>query len=376
MQSARRLLSISHSYAVGVNRRLADALARDGWEVTAVAPCEFPGNFGVVRAAHDPADVASLEAVPVRLASRVHLMVYGRRLRELLQQKWDLVHCWEEPYVLAAAQIARANARRAPLVFATFQNIDKQYPPPFAHLERYAMRRAAGWIAFGHTVEAALTRRRGYDSLPHVVIPPGVDVDSFQPRPELRAQARDALGWKDRVPVIGFAGRFVESKGLRVLMAALERLEGDWRALFVGSGALEEELRAWAAPRRPRVAILSAPPHDEMPRWYNAMDVLAVPSITTDGWREQFGRVLVEAMACGVPVIGSTSGEVPFVVADAGRIVQEGDVRAWSEALARLVADDALRASVAVRGRSRAAEFSWSRVAERHTRFFNELIAS
>src|SRR5512140_2428040 len=112
----RRLLSISHSYAAGVNRRLADALARDGWEVTAVAPREFAGDFGVVRAERRPADVASLEPVPVRFGSRVHLMTYGRRLRELLREKWDLVHCWEEPYVLAAAQVARANGGRAPLV--------------------------------------------------------------------------------------------------------------------------------------------------------------------------------------------------------------------------------------------------------------------
>src|SRR5512135_1358106 len=127
----RRLLSIYYSYVVSVNRRLADALARSGWEVTAVAPREFAGDFGLVRAERGAADVAALEAVPVRFRSRVHVMMYGARLRELLRDKWDLVHCWEEPYVFAAAQVVRANGGRAPVVFATFQNIDKRYPPPF-----------------------------------------------------------------------------------------------------------------------------------------------------------------------------------------------------------------------------------------------------
>jgi glycosyltransferase involved in cell wall biosynthesis len=377
MTARRRLLSISHSYVVGVNRRLADALARAGWEVTAVAPLEFDGDFGRVRAGRGPADdVASLEAVPVRLGRWIHFMTYGSRLRELLREKWDIVHCWEEPYIVAAAQIARANGRRAPLVFATFQNISKYYPPPFSQLERYAIRRAAGWIAFGQTIEQALTARAGYDSVPHAVIPPGVDLESFRPRAELRAEARHALGWDERARVIGFAGRFVEEKGMRVLTSALEAIEGNWRALLVGSGPLEGELRRWAAPRRDRIAILSAPAHDDMPRWYNAMDVLAVPSLTTHGWREQFGRVIVEAMACGVAVVGSTSGEVPFVIADAGRIVEEGDVPAWSETLTRLVLDDPLRASLGAAGRIRAAEFSWDRVAEQHTQFFKRLIAS
>lgn len=372
----RRLLTISHSYVVGANRRLADALARTGWQVTAIAPREFKGDYGLVRAERGPADLASLEAVPVRLGSRIHLMTYGARVRDLLREPWDVVHCWEEPYVLAAAQIARANGRRAPLVFATFQNIAKRYPPPFAAIERYAMRRASGWIAFGHTVEQALKTRPGYDSVPHAVIPPGADLQAFRPRPDLRAQARQALGWDDRVPVIGFAGRFVEGKGLRVLTSALDLLDDEWRALLVGGGPLEAELRRWASPRRARVAILSAPPHDDMPTWYNAMDALAVPSLTTHDWREQFGRVVIEAMACGVPVIGSTSGELPFVIADSGRIVQEGDVRAWSDALGRVMHDETLRGSLAAAGRSRAAEFSWERVADQHARFFNTLIAS
>ena len=73
-------------------------------------------------------------------------MLYGRALTTLLRDPWDLVHCWEEPYVVAAAQVAMTATTNVPLVFASFQNIAKTYPPPFNWIERYTMARASGII--------------------------------------------------------------------------------------------------------------------------------------------------------------------------------------------------------------------------------------
>ena len=82
-----------------------------------------------------------------------------------------------------------------------------------------------------------------------------------------------------------------------------------------------------------RVHILEPKRSEEMPNYLNCMDVLAVPSLTTMDWKEQYGRVVAEAMACGVPVVGSDSGAIPEVVDSAGWIVPEGDVAALAEAL-------------------------------------------
>src|SRR5215204_6019676 len=115
------------------------------------------------------------------MSNRVHVMLYGRKLRELLRGGCDVVQCWEEPYVLAGAQVARWSPRGAAVVYATFQNIEKEYPPPFNWVERYSMNRASAWIAFGHTVERALAGRPGYSTRARRVIPPGVDLEKFRP---------------------------------------------------------------------------------------------------------------------------------------------------------------------------------------------------
>ena len=371
----RRLLTIAHSYAVAVNRRLAHEIARTGdWEVTAVAPLRFRGDFGWHALEPIDGERCAVEGVPVHFSRRVHLMLYGRRLRDLLHDRWDLVHCWEEPYVAAAAQVAAATPPRVPLVFATFQNIDKRYPPPFSWFERRAIDRADGVVAFGRTAFEVL-RRRGLGSAPAAVIPPGVDAEMFRPDAEAGAAVRARLGWDAAEPVVGFLGRFVPEKGLPLLMSVLDTLSTPWRAIFVGGGPLEKDLRAWAARHGGRASIQTGVAHREVPRWLNAMDLLCAPSQTTPRWREQFGRMLIEAFACGVPVVASDSGEIPHVVGDAGVVVPEADASAWRGAIERLITSPAERADLAGRGRERVlAHYDWPVVAAQHAAFFTRLI--
>jgi len=369
-----RLLSISHSYCVGLNRRLPDAIARTGeWEVTAVSPSNFRGDFGRHTLQACPEEACRVEGVQVYGARRVHTMIYGAPLRKLLRQPWDLVHCWEEPYVAAAAQVAAWIPAGVPLVFATFQNIDKRYPPPFAWFERYALGRANGVIAFGATALEVLRRRRR-GAFTAQMIPPGVDVDRFVPDAGARQRVRRALGWSDDVPVVGFLGRFVAEKGVAMLTDALDRVDGPWRALLVGAGPGEPALRSWAARYRDRVAIVTNVQHDDVPAHLNAMDVLCAPSRTTPRWREQFGRMLIEAFACGVPVIASDSGEIPFVVADAGIIVSEADGDGWRREIARAIQDTGLRAQLSARGRRRALDvYDWKVIARQHVDMFDSV---
>jgi glycosyltransferase involved in cell wall biosynthesis len=374
----RKLLTIGHSYVVGVNRRPADALAASGeWDVTVVAPSEFRGDFAWHEAAPLPGEACRLAPVPVHFAGRVHTMLYGRELSRLLRgERWDLVHVWEEPYVAAAAQVAAAAPAELPLVFATFQNISKRYPPPFNWFERYALRRADGIVAFGATAAGVLAER-GYPAERTAIIPPGVDVRRFSPNPHARSATRAALGWTDEAPVVGFLGRLVPEKGIATLMAALDGLTIPWRALIVGAGPLEQLVRDWSARHHGRVVLRTDVQHEGVPEWLNAMDVLCAPSRATPAWREQFGRMIVEAFACGVPVVASTSGEIPHVVGDAGVLVGEDDVEGWRRAVSSLLTDAAHRADLSRRGRERAAgTYDWPLIARAHARFFERVIAA
>ena len=370
----RRLLTIGHSYCVGLNRRLAHELAATGaWDVTVVGPSRFRGDFSWHVLTPEPHERCRVAPVPVRMGGRVHVMTYGRELWRLLQQPWDMVHCWEEPYVASAAQVAAWTPVRVPLVLATFQNLDKHYPPPFNWFERYSFGRADALIAFGRTVlDVAIAR--GFSATRARVIPPGVDTNRFAPDSQARARVRHSLGWHDDVPVVGFLGRFVSEKGITVLTQVLDRLRTPWRALLVGSGPLESALRTWASPYGSRVAIVHAG-HDEVPAWLNAMDLLCAPSQTTRAWREQFGRMIIEAFAVGLPVVASRSGEIPHVVGDAGVLLPEDDRAGWIHALNGLLPDQDRQAELGRRGRARAlALYDWSVVASQHEAFFNEVI--
>ena len=373
----RRLLTVGHSYCVAVNRRLAHEMARaggDDWEVTVAAPEFFHGDLRPIHTENMPGELCRLEKVPAFLTNRIHIFFYGRRLRQILRGGWDLVHCWEEPYIVAGGQIAWWTPRDTPLVFWTGQTIAKNYPPPFSAIERYSLARCAGWMARGESGVAALLPR-GYDRKPHCVMPLGVDLDLFFPHRSAGDRIRTQLSWNAGLPVVGFLGRFVEEKGLRVLTAALDKVEASWRAMFVGGGPLEQYLRSWGARYGDRVRIVTGVPHDRVPGYLNAMDMMCAPSETAANWREVFGRMLVEAFACGVPVIASDSGEIPQVVGDAARTVREGDANELAHALTEFLANEALRRDYAARGIERVrTTYAWPIVARRHLDFFDQLL--
>ena len=348
---------------------------RGRWEVTALAPARLSGDLREVALEPIADEACTTHALQVRLGRSAHLRRYERRLRTLLAGPWDVVHIWEEPYVAACAQVAAAAPPGSRVVPATFQNNVKKYPPPLSLFERRVMGRAAGWIAFGETVHEAHAAKPLYAACPSRVISPGVDVNRFRPDAAVRAAVRTRLGWTDDVPVVGFLGRFVPEKGLNVLMRALEHARRPWRALFVGGGPMVTDLSTFAAVHPGRVTVLTDVGHNAVPEYLGVMDLLCAPSQTTGRWREQFGRMLIEAMAGGVPVIASRSGEIPHVVSDTGLLVDEADVARWTEAIDRLVGDPDLRRDLAARGLARAHEkYAWPVVARAHLAFFEELL--
>ncbi len=374
-----KLLSIGHSYVVALNRRLVDEISRlgqDHWQVSVVAPRFMETDLRPLILEPAPEDLYHLESVSVYLSKQIHTMFYEWRLREILSQGWDIVHCWEEPYIAAGAEVACFTPEHTPLIYRTAQSYNKQYPFPFNWLESYSMKRATGWICSGKTVAEALQTRPGYN-LPMQLIPLGVDLNHFYPNLEARNKTRRLLSWDELgPPVIGYLGRLVPEKGLELLMRVLDRLAIPWRALFVGTGVMEPQLRAWGQKYPGRVQICTEVRHAEVCNYLNAMDVLCAPSQTLPNWREQFGRMLIEAFACGIPVLGSDSGEIPNVLAGVGQVVGEKDEDGWVRGLENLLESPELQQTYIQQGLEQVHQtYAWPVVAKQYMQFFEAQVS-
>ena len=317
--------------------------------------------------------------IPVYLSRIIHGMYYHpTKLAEIINDSaWNLIHAWEEPYILSGGQIAWLKKPSVPLVYRTAQSYNKHYFSPFSQIEKYSMSQASGWICSGRLVAQALQHRSGYQ-LPMKLIPLGVDLKLFFPDRQQGESILTDLNWQDtNIPVIGYLGRLVPEKGIRLLMKVLDRLSTPWRMLFVGSGYLAAEIEVWSSKYPDRVRIVTNAIHTDIPKYLNMMDILVAPSQTYPNWREQFGRMLVEAMACGIPTIGSSSGEIPYVIGDAGMIVDESNIPQWVDAIEHLLNSPLKRQELANLGLERVRNnYSWEIVARSYIDFFEEIMAT
>lgn len=135
--------------------------------------------------------------------------------------------------------------------------------------------------------------------------------------------------------IVGFVGRFVAEKGVGLLLDAMAQLDERFGLVMVGDGpeASAYERRIDELGLRNRVRMMPPQTASALAECYRAMDLLVLPSIPTSTWKEQYGRVLVEARCCGVRVAGSDSGAIPGVVGDPDMLFPVGD----SQALARVI---------------------------------------
>lgn len=358
-----RVLRISHSAVVDAWRERERRLRTRGIDVEVLSARHW--NEGGVDVPLDPRPGEPVQGVGT-FGSHPALFLYDPRpLWAALGEPWDVIEVHEEPFALATAEILAIRAlrrHRAPYSLYSAQNIRKRYPAPFRWFERWSLRHAAG-LSVCNAEAGAICVDKGFPGVPRV-IPLGLDRALFTPD----AVARPARG------VVGYAGRLAAHKGVEVLLDAIAGAP-ELSLRLAGAGPLEGPLRARVAGLGlgDRVTFVGSLDQDALPDFYRSIDVLAVPSLPTAGWLEQFGRVAVEAMACGTPVVASDSGALPEVVAGAGLLVPPGDPDALRAALrAALVPDEAERLRPA--GPARAASCDWDRVADAYEALYASMV--
>ncbi len=341
MSSASRLkiLSIAHPAVSRDAGRLRyyPLGHRNDVDVHLVVPAVWY-QFGRTIVA-DPSDDPGItvHVMPIRLPKAGPMSWYLHfypGLRKLIREiDPDVIHLWEEPWSVVAMQ-ARLLKGRAALVMEVDQNILKRLPPPFEFIRKQVLTNTDHVLSRSPDA-TAVVQARSYTG-PVSYIGYGVDRTNFQPdiapllppvvRPEFR---------------IGYVGRLVVEKGLDDALDAMARAKTPITLALMGEGPHEEALRQRVAELglTDRVSFRGWGKPAEVAGFLRSLDALILLTRTTSIVKEQFGRVITEAQACGVPVIGSTGGAIPDVTGEGGWIVPESDPEALAVLIDRIAGD-------------------------------------
>lgn len=386
-----RILIVSHTYIVDINREKLRALVQlqPDIEVTIIVPRYwYPGGVQKGLTVSESLDEGRFRVIPVSNFSRNNqgLLTFTWEIIPLLWQfRPQIIQVEQGAKSLAYTQLILLNfllGLRAKKLFFTWWNLPYTLKFPVSWIEKFNLHNSQG-IIVGNQDGAEVIRQKKYRGKIKIMPQLGVDEKLFcrQPQPHLAA----SLGIKRHDFVVGFVGRFVEEKGLITLLQSLAQLQDFyWKLLLVGRGELQPLLLNIAAQWgiENRLVIVDSVPHTQVAKYINLMNVLVLPSqtnagfktLTATGWQEQFGHVLIEAMACKVPVIGSDCGEIPHVIGNAGLTFSQGDVRELRDRLLSLISQPLFAARLGHMGYDRAmAYYTNKALAQQMWDFYQEL---
>ncbi|MCW6048733.1 hormogonium polysaccharide biosynthesis glycosyltransferase HpsO [Lyngbya sp. CCAP 1446/10] len=388
-----RILVASHTYIVDINREKYKILANlePGIEVTIVVPRRWkPGGVQNQTIETEFYQKGSFKIVPISNFSQNNqgLLTFGTDIIKLLQEfQPQIIQVEQGSKSLAYTQLIILNKLlklQAKNILFTWWNLPYKLKWPVSVLENYNLNHTDG-IIVGNLDGSKILRQRGYTGAMAVMPQLGVDETLFR-RTGKDADLSLKLGIEPTDFVVGFVGRFVEEKGLLTLAESLAGLKKlPWKWLLVGQGKLRSQIVEksikWGI--SDRIIWVESVSHEEVPAYINLMNCLVLPSqtsykfktLTTVGWKEQFGHVLIEAMACKIPVIGSDCGEIPHVIGDAGLVFPEGNAAVLRECLQKLMELPELAADLGDRGYHRAmTNYTNQALAEQLLDFYKELL--
>jgi glycosyltransferase involved in cell wall biosynthesis len=366
-----KVLMISKDLVMGSYHKKLQELARLGVELSLIVPPSWRNQTLEIRNGNG----YSIYPMKIMFNGQYHFYFY-LGLHEIIKKKIrpDIVHIDEEhynPVTFQAMRLAKKLGARS--LFFTWQNIYKKYPYPFSKIEKYNLENADFAIA-GNKEAKEVLKRKGFEKEIAVIPQVGVDPELFCKMETSGIREKLNIG-KDRF-VIGFIGRLVEEKGILDLIEAASRLKDDFILLLIGSGPLQGKIihKAKKHGIEDRVKIIGHVPSLEIPRHMNSLSCLVLPSLTRSNWKEQFGRVLIEAMSCEIPVVGSSSGAIPSVIGDAGMIFHEGEVNDLVKAL-NLMKDRETRRRLGKKARERVLKnFTQKKIAEETLHVYQRML--
>lgn len=387
-----KVLVASHTYIVDLNCEKLRKLSQlqDNIEIAVIVPKRWrPGGIQnkIIEPVAKKEDNFSIVPVSNFSQNNQGLLTFKPEIVSFLKKfQPDIIQVEQGAKSLGYAQLITLNKilrLKAKNIFFTWWNLPYTNKFPISLLEKYNLSNTDGLIS-GNQDGVDILREHGYQNKAVVLPQLGVDETLFTTRqqPELKHE----LNLDNNKFTIGFVGRFVAEKGILTLIKSLAQLQDlSWQLLLLGRGEQKEEIEQTAQQIgiKERLKIVESVPHEEVPRYINLMDTVVLPSETTykfktltaAGWKEQFGHVLIEAMASQVTVIGSNSGEIPNVIGDAGLVFPESDIDALSNCVRRLIEQPLLNQELAQKGYQRAMQkYTNQALAQEQLKFYQELL--
>ncbi len=367
------IVIIGHTYISPINRKKWVVLAQlyPALNITIIFPSTWPTTlFNHVAEISDEYYLPNCRFVALNARKTGNELLYSYKTYQLYkiirEAKPTLIQVEQGCSAMSYAQaniISKMLNRKITSLFFTWVNWEQH--ESFKHklllrpIEQLNLASAHAAIVGNHDAGNILQKKKFLK--PIYVIPQlGVDTDIFKPDPQPRSGRKR----------IGFIGRFTPEKGMLTLLEAFADLAhffADWDLVFVGKGSHKDALEQGIIHHNlhERSFIIDPVPHEQVAGLINSMDILVLPSYDTPCWREQFGHIIIEAMACGVAVIGSNAGEIPHVIDIFGLIFEQKNAQALLAQLKTLMQDDGLRHALAQQGLKHAqTKYSHQAIAE------------
>ncbi len=370
-----KILYVGHTYTIRANQAKIAALAKTSSsfgsvEITLVTPHAWRGPLYSNNADRfNDSLAANVEHRIIRAwgVGKESAFLYAPSIVPLVSRiKPDIVHVEQGAYAISYAQILSALKLFSPgsrAVFFTWWNLPYQPRGIRRLLERFNLSHSSSAVA-GNEAAREILRGHGFNGRIEVLPQLGINVSSDRTVREKKDSAQFT---------IGYAGRIAEEKGVLDLVYAAGKMREAARVqlYFVGTGEALNAVKIAAAVQNIQLIHHGAVRNEELANHLAKMDVLVLPSRTTPTWVEQFGHILLEAMAIGVPVIGSSSGEISNVISNAGLIFKEGNISQLTSGLERLFEDPEERKRLSVAGKKRVSEhFTHERIAAAQMRLY------
>ena len=370
-----RVLFISHTYVVGVNQGKLKAIADTGEvELALLAPNNWQAlEWNRPLELETPFPQIRIYSAPVWFSGRLGAYIYHPwKIRQVINDfKPDLIQVETEIFSLCALEVAFwAKLYRKPMVVFGWENQLRSLSLPRQWVRDFVMSATSLFIA-GNQDGAKVMKEWNYPGRIEIMPQMGVDTDLFAPPADKHNY--DELN-------IGFLGRLAPEKGLDILLAAVSLLQQQGLSCHLticGSGSSEADLRQEAQRQQIADCITwrGAVRHEAVPAELGKFDILVLPSRTVATWKEQFGHVIIEAMAMGIPVVGSSCGEIPHVIAREDLVFPEEDSAALAAILERAICDRSWLAEMGNYGIERVEKYySHERIARRLIEQWQKLV--